>query len=77
MKPPGENVLQKWPLSKRVNSSRTPDDDPTLIERLEEVLRRAQKSKPEATDRIIQPSMKLGSAKCKGAVHCSRAVAAG
>jgi putative SOS response-associated peptidase YedK len=27
-------VLQRWPVSKRVNSSRAPDDDPTLIERI-------------------------------------------
>jgi len=33
MRPAGENVLQKWPVSKRVNSSRAPDDDSTLIER--------------------------------------------
>jgi putative SOS response-associated peptidase YedK len=33
MKPAGNDVLQKWPVSKRVNSSRAPDDDPTLIER--------------------------------------------
>jgi putative SOS response-associated peptidase YedK len=37
MKPAGNDVLQKWPVSKRVNSSRAPDDDPTLIERLDEV----------------------------------------
>jgi putative SOS response-associated peptidase YedK len=29
-----ENVLQRWPVSKRVNSSRAPDDDPTLIEKI-------------------------------------------
>jgi putative SOS response-associated peptidase YedK len=34
LKPAAENVLQKWPVSKRVNSSRAPDDDPTLIERI-------------------------------------------
>jgi putative SOS response-associated peptidase YedK len=34
LKPAAENVLQKWPVSKRVNSSRAPDDDPTLIERV-------------------------------------------
>jgi hypothetical protein len=28
------DLLQKWPVSKRVNSSRAPDDDPTLIERI-------------------------------------------
>ena len=32
--PAAENVLQKWTVSKRVNSSRAPDDDPTLIERV-------------------------------------------
>jgi putative SOS response-associated peptidase YedK len=32
MKPADEEVLQRWPVSKRVNSSRAPDDDPTLIE---------------------------------------------
>jgi putative SOS response-associated peptidase YedK len=35
MKPAAENVLQKWPVSNRVNRSRAPDDDPTLIERLD------------------------------------------
>jgi putative SOS response-associated peptidase YedK len=34
MKPTGEEVLQKWPVSKRVNSSKAPNDDSTLIERL-------------------------------------------
>ena len=34
LKPAAEDVLQKWPVSKRVNSSRAPDDDPTLIERI-------------------------------------------
>jgi putative SOS response-associated peptidase YedK len=32
MKPSADDVLQKWPVSKRINSSRTPGDDPTLIE---------------------------------------------
>ena len=32
LKPAGEEVLQKWPMSKRVNSSRTSDEDATLIE---------------------------------------------
>lgn len=32
MNPAGEEVLQKWPVSKRVNSSRTSDEDATLIE---------------------------------------------
>src|ERR1700680_943363 len=30
MKPAGEKVLQMWPVSKRVNSSRTADDDAGL-----------------------------------------------
>ncbi len=29
-----EDMLQKWPVSKRVNSSRTSDEDDTLIERI-------------------------------------------
>jgi putative SOS response-associated peptidase YedK len=33
MLPAGERVLQKWPVSKRVNSSRANDGDETLIER--------------------------------------------
>jgi putative SOS response-associated peptidase YedK len=41
MKPAGEEVLQKWPVSKRVNSSKAPDDDPTLIERSDGVLDQA------------------------------------
>ena len=32
MKPAGEDVLQKRPVSRRVNSSKAPADDPTLIE---------------------------------------------
>jgi putative SOS response-associated peptidase YedK len=34
LKSAAENVLQKWPVSKRVNSSRAPDDDPTLIDKV-------------------------------------------
>jgi len=35
LKPTPNDLLQKWPVSKRVNSSRADDDDPTLIERVE------------------------------------------
>jgi len=35
MKPAGEGVLQKRPVSRRVNSSKAPADDPTLIEEVE------------------------------------------
>lgn len=31
MKPADDDVLQRWPVSKRVNSSKAPDDDPSLI----------------------------------------------
>jgi putative SOS response-associated peptidase YedK len=34
LNPAAEDLLQRWPVSKRVNSSRAPDDDPTLIERI-------------------------------------------
>ncbi|MGB6288020.1 MAG: SOS response-associated peptidase, partial [Xanthobacteraceae bacterium] len=34
LKPAAEDLLQRWSVSKRVNSSRAPDDDPTLIERI-------------------------------------------
>ena len=34
LKPAADDVLQRWPVSKRVNSSRAPDDDPTLIEKI-------------------------------------------
>jgi putative SOS response-associated peptidase YedK len=34
LKPAGNDLLQRWSVSKRVNSSRAPDDDPTLIERI-------------------------------------------
>jgi hypothetical protein len=27
-------MLQRWPVSKRVNSSKAPDDDPALIDRV-------------------------------------------
>jgi hypothetical protein len=29
-----ESYLQTWPVSRRVNSSRAPGDDPTLIDRV-------------------------------------------
>jgi hypothetical protein len=33
LKPAAEDVLlQRWPVSKRVNCSRAPDEDPTLID---------------------------------------------
>jgi putative SOS response-associated peptidase YedK len=32
LKPAPDDILQRWPVSKRVNSSRAPDDDPTLVE---------------------------------------------
>lgn len=32
LKPAPNNALQMWPVSKRVNSSRAPGDDPSLIE---------------------------------------------
>jgi hypothetical protein len=35
MKPAGEDVLQKWPVSRRVNSSRAADDDAALIDKVE------------------------------------------
>jgi putative SOS response-associated peptidase YedK len=34
-KPAPNDYLQKWPVSKRVNSSRADDDDPTLIEKIQ------------------------------------------
>jgi putative SOS response-associated peptidase YedK len=35
MQPAAEDVLQRWPVSKRINSSHTAGDDPSLIERVE------------------------------------------
>ena len=35
LKPAPNDFLQKWPVSKRVNSSRADDDDPTLIDEIE------------------------------------------
>jgi putative SOS response-associated peptidase YedK len=34
LKPPANALLQRWPVSRRVNSSRAGDDDATLIEQL-------------------------------------------
>jgi putative SOS response-associated peptidase YedK len=34
LKPAANDLLQRWPVSRRVNSSRAPDDDQTLIERI-------------------------------------------
>ena len=35
LRPAPENLLQRWPVSKRVNSSKAPADDPTLVDRIE------------------------------------------
>jgi putative SOS response-associated peptidase YedK len=35
LKPAAEDALQRWPVSKRVNSSRAPDDDPALIDKVQ------------------------------------------
>lgn len=32
LKRAAEDVLQRWPVSKRVNGSKAPADDPTLID---------------------------------------------
>jgi hypothetical protein len=34
LKPAANELLQRWPSSKRVNSSRAPNDDLTLIDRI-------------------------------------------
>ncbi len=34
LKPAPDDLLQRWPVSKRVNSSRASDDDATLIEKI-------------------------------------------
>jgi len=34
LKPAPDGLLQMWPVSRRVNSSRAPGDDPTLIDRV-------------------------------------------
>jgi putative SOS response-associated peptidase YedK len=34
LKPAPDDLLQRWPVSKRVNSSRASDDDATLIDRV-------------------------------------------
>jgi putative SOS response-associated peptidase YedK len=34
LKPAAEDMLQRWPVSKRVNSSKAPAEDPTLIDRI-------------------------------------------
>jgi putative SOS response-associated peptidase YedK len=41
LKPVENGYLQRWPVSKRVNSSKAPDDDPTLIERSDGVIDQA------------------------------------
>ena len=35
LKPAANDVLQRWPVARRVNSSRAPADDPSLVERVE------------------------------------------
>src|SRR5271167_5082847 len=34
LRPAADDVLQRWPVSKRVNSSKAPADDPTLIDKI-------------------------------------------
>ena len=34
LKPAAADALQRWPVSKRVNSSRAPGDDPTMIDKV-------------------------------------------
>ena len=34
LKPAPNDLLQKWPVSTRVNSSRASNDDPTLIDKM-------------------------------------------
>jgi hypothetical protein len=35
LKPADYNLLQAWPVSRRVNKTGVGDDDPTIIERIE------------------------------------------
>jgi putative SOS response-associated peptidase YedK len=35
LRPAPEDMLRRWPVSKRVNSSKAPAEDPTLIEKVE------------------------------------------
>ena len=35
LKPAADDLLQRWPVSKRVNSSKAPADDPSLIDRID------------------------------------------
>jgi hypothetical protein len=46
-----EDALQRWPVSKRVNSSRAADDDPTLIE-LEKAVATADEVTAAAGERL-------------------------
>jgi len=34
LKPAPDGLLQKWPVSQRVNSSKAPTDDPSLVEKI-------------------------------------------
>jgi putative SOS response-associated peptidase YedK len=34
LKPAPDDYLEVWPVSRRVNSSRAPNDDPTLVEKI-------------------------------------------
>ena len=36
LQPAANDYLQAWPVSKRVNSSRAPDDDPSPIDRIDD-----------------------------------------
>jgi putative SOS response-associated peptidase YedK len=36
LRPAAEDLLQRWPVSRRVNSSRAPSEDATLIQPVEQ-----------------------------------------
>jgi putative SOS response-associated peptidase YedK len=48
LRPAANDVLRMWPVSRRVNSSRAPCDDPTLIEPAEPLVR------PEAAPHLVR-----------------------
>jgi DNA-binding transcriptional LysR family regulator len=74
LKPAPNDLLQKWPVSTRVNSSRAGDNDSTLIEKIElaayrhavMMLREAELAETAIRHRLNEPT---------GAVRCTAAVA--
>ena len=66
LKPAANDYLQTWPVSRRVNSSRAPGDDPTLMSKLRDVRLFKRRTRGVFEPNVIQSSR----LECVGAPNC-------